>query len=265
MALEKSVEWVLATDPAGAGEALRVALATMGAELKRVDAGSWTARTPRAISRNRWAADLAITIEAQGEKSLVTVTVMMTGSKHNAVLNELVKQLGAIVVSRTKPPSNWQAARAKGRARRAELEAKQKVKRQERGEAAVAKMREIAAVGGPEIHRSPAYRAVVTDARQAYGRGDHIFQYVAEVETVRGDVHFGLGATTQRQSHDHNVILNAIAKEGWELVDTSSAFREEQQKSRNRFLATGQNIAVRGAIVNTYTFKRRSEADSSSE
>jgi hypothetical protein len=52
--------------------------------------------------------------------------------------------------------------------------------------------------------------------------------------------------------------LNAVCDEGWELLNGSFVFVETGQQSRNRAMASGQQIAVAGTVVGYYLFKRNS-------
>jgi hypothetical protein len=52
------------------------------------------------------------------------------------------------------------------------------------------------------------------------------------------------------------VILNGVCREGWELVNGSFTFVEEGQQSRDKFMASGQNVAIKGTTVRYYLFRR---------
>lgn len=51
--------------------------------------------------------------------------------------------------------------------------------------------------------------------------------------------------------------LNEIAREGWDFHSVATAFINEGEVSRDKFLASGQQVAVRGRLVGTYVFTRR--------
>jgi len=55
------------------------------------------------------------------------------------------------------------------------------------------------------------------------------------------------------------VILNSVCREGWDLVNGSFVFHELGSESRDKFMASGQNVAVRGTIVGYYLFERSSD------
>jgi len=52
------------------------------------------------------------------------------------------------------------------------------------------------------------------------------------------------------------VVLNAICREGWDLVSGDFVFVEEGQQSRDKFMSSGQNVAINGRTVGYYLFKR---------
>lgn len=273
-AITKTVTWTLAVPPVEATRRLRTALEAMGATVQPAGPGDTIeADTPRAFLRNRWEAHLSIRLSepAEGKSDATIAVTPRAGTAHKSILDELVRQeeLASIVIDRTQLNSTWRAIRKDQEAVRSGRMAAAHAKAEERHarfderraklderraklEAKIAKSEAKAA--GVEIEDADA---VAARARTAYSRGNELFQYVAAVEVVRGDVHFGLGVQTKRQTIDQSAQLNAIAKEGWDLVSTSSAFRQDEQKSRDRFLASGQNVAVRGALINTYTFKRK--------
>jgi hypothetical protein len=47
-----------------------------------------------------------------------------------------------------------------------------------------------------------------------------------------------------------------VAREGWELVTGSFVFREQGQQSRDKFMSSGQNVAIKGTTVGYYLFRR---------
>ena len=97
-------------------------------------------------------------------------------------------------------------------------------------------------------------------ARAAFGRGDHVFQYAVDVANTQAIVVAMAGATNARTSSDPSEILNSVSREGWKLVNGSFVFVEMGSVSRDKFMSSGQNVAVRGTTVGYYLF-RRSEAN----
>ena len=109
-------------------------------------------------------------------------------------------------------------------------------------------------------------RTPVGQARAAFERGDHLFQYDHDVESQNAVIVSMVGSTTTRSSSDPSEILNAVAREGWELVNGSFIFREQGHQSRDKFMSSGQNVAVKGTTVGYYLFRRaaaRSDRDAS--
>lgn len=99
-------------------------------------------------------------------------------------------------------------------------------------------------------------RGPVGIARAAYRRGDLILQYSQDVLTQNAVIVRMVGSTTTKSTNDPSEILNAICTEGWELVNGSFVFIAEGEESRDKFMASGQNVAVKGRTVGYYLFKR---------
>ena len=49
-------------------------------------------------------------------------------------------------------------------------------------------------------------------------------------------------------------------RQGWSLVNGSFVFHQTGSESRDKFLASGQHIAVAGTVVGYYLFKRDDES-----
>jgi hypothetical protein len=129
-------------------------------------------------------------------------------------------------------------ARAEARANRKAARANQKADARVRGEMIV-------------LARSPAGRA-----RTAFERGDRIFQCSFDVMSQQAVIVKMVGSTTTKKTSDPTETLNAVSREGWELVTGSFVFIEEGQQSRDKFLASGQNVATKGPTMGYYLFKR---------
>jgi hypothetical protein len=97
-------------------------------------------------------------------------------------------------------------------------------------------------------------------ARTAFDRGDHLFQFEIDVKNTQAVVIPMVTATTNTSSTDPVEILNSVCHEGWELVNGSFVFHELGSESRDKFMASGQNIAVKGTVIGYYLF-RRSESN----
>jgi hypothetical protein len=65
-----------------------------------------------------------------------------------------------------------------------------------------------------------------------------------------------VGSKTTQRTADPSEILNSVCREGWELVSGSFVFVEQGQQSRDKFLSSGQNVAVKGVVLGYYLFKR---------
>ena len=59
--------------------------------------------------------------------------------------------------------------------------------------------------------------------------------------------------------------LAVIENMGWTLFDVGYAFRQTHSESRDKFLASGQQIAVSGQIIGVYLFRRAAAVSSASE
>lgn len=114
----------------------------------------------------------------------------------------------------------------------------------------------IAAERQAEKERQAFLRTPVGRAHTAYENGDHLFQYSHDIESQEAVVVAMVGSTTKRQTTDPTEILNAVCKQGWELVNGSFVFREQGSQSRDKFMSSGQNIAVKGTTIGYYLFRR---------
>lgn len=101
---------------------------------------------------------------------------------------------------------------------------------------------------------SPAGRA-----RTAFERGDHVFQYSLDVMSQDAVIVPMVGSSTNKRTNDPVDVLNAVCREGWELVNGSFVFVEQGQQSRDKFMASGQNVAIKGTTVGYYLFRRVEE------
>lgn len=127
----------------------------------------------------------------------------------------------------------------------------QAAKEQRKREAAEQKRLQIIEQNKQAFFRSPAGRA-----RDAFEEGDHVFQYAIDVMSQQAIIVAMMGSTTRQKTNDPVVILNSVCREGWELVNGSFVFVEEGQQSRDKFMASGQNVATKGTTMGYYLFKR---------
>ena len=110
-----------------------------------------------------------------------------------------------------------------------------------------------------ERQRAAFLASPVGCAQTAFEHGDHLFQYAHDVESQAAIIVAMIGSTTSRSSTDPSDILNAVCRQGWELVNASFVFREQGSQSRDKFLSSGQNVAVKGTTVGYYLFRRQPE------
>ena len=107
-----------------------------------------------------------------------------------------------------------------------------------------------------ERERQAFLATPVGQAQTAFERGDQLFQYAHDVENQSAVIVAMVGSTTTRRTSDPSEILNAVAREGWELVNGSFIFRQQGQQSRDKFATSGQNVAIKGTTVGYYLFRR---------
>ena len=93
-------------------------------------------------------------------------------------------------------------------------------------------------------------------AQTAFDRGDLVFQLAMDVVKQQAVVVSMVGTTTTKKTTDPDEILNAICRQGWEIVSGSFVFLEQGQQSRDKFLSSGQNVAIKGTVMGYYLFRR---------
>ena len=106
--------------------------------------------------------------------------------------------------------------------------------------------------------------APTEQARVALLRGQRFFQVILPIENVDRSAL----AQTMHDMHASSVkvtatddlvgpVLTAIEDVGWELISSGITFRPTAAVSRDKFLASGQQIAVIGQTVGVYLFRRQ--------
>ena len=98
---------------------------------------------------------------------------------------------------------------------------------------------------------SPAGRA-----RLAYRAGGQVFQYHIDVMNQTAIIVKMVGSATSSKTGDPTAILNSVCREGWEIVSADFPFVMTGQQSRDKFLSSGQNVAIGGTVLGFYVFKR---------
>jgi hypothetical protein len=107
-----------------------------------------------------------------------------------------------------------------------------------------------------ERERKAFLRSPVGMAHSAFERGDLVFQFSIDVMNQSAVIVKMVGSTTTKKTADPVEVLNAICREGWDLITGNFVFVEEGQQSRDKFMSSGQNVAVKGRTVGYYLFKR---------
>ncbi|MFD5097887.1 hypothetical protein [Streptomyces albidochromogenes] len=110
-----------------------------------------------------------------------------------------------------------------------------------------------------ERERQAFMSTPVGQARQSFERGDLVFQCSLDAMSQQAIIVAMVGSATAQRTNDPVVALNAVCHEGWELVNGSFVFVEQGQQSRDKFMSSGQNVAVKGQTVGYYLFKRCEE------
>lgn len=125
---------------------------------------------------------------------------------------------------------------------------------EEQRAAAVAKAAKQAEQEAAAFMASP-----VGQARIAFQQGDRLFQVDFEVMKQTAEIVAMMGSYNTKKANDPTAVLNAVAAEGWELITGSFVFVVQGEQSRDKFMASGQNVAVKGATVGYYLFRRAEE------
>lgn len=98
-------------------------------------------------------------------------------------------------------------------------------------------------------------------ARLAKEAGHRFFQTVIPIENVDRTALAKFSHEMQTRVKDTSdvvgALLTAIEEEGWELIEAGYVFRQTGGASRDKFLASGQQIAVMGDTLGVYLFKVR--------
>jgi hypothetical protein len=107
-----------------------------------------------------------------------------------------------------------------------------------------------------EKERAAFLASPVGQAETGFARGDQVFQYSHSVMSQQAIIVAMVGSNTSKTTTDPSEILNAVCRQGWELVNGSFVFVVEGEQSRDKFMASGQNVAVKGQTVGYYLFRR---------
>jgi hypothetical protein len=113
-------------------------------------------------------------------------------------------------------------------------------------------------LGRPADHAAldESQASPITRARTGFERGDTVFQLELDLMSQRPVVIPLHSASTEKSTTDPSEIINAICREGWELINGSFVFVHEGSKSREKLLRSGEQVAVQGRTVGYYLFRR---------
>src|SRR5689334_13293530 len=75
-----------------------------------------------------------------------------------------------------------------------------------------------------EKERLAFLKSPAGQARIAFERGDHVFQYSIDVMSQQAVIVAMVGSTTTKKTADPTAVLNSVCNEGWELVTGSFVF-----------------------------------------
>ncbi len=124
-----------------------------------------------------------------------------------------------------------------------DLEARQRAEDERRERAAA----EAAAFAGSPVGR----------AREAFRRGDRLFQVELEVSALTGeDSMFGSADNRITRNELQPDLLGRIEDEGWHLEHAGYVFVETGSTSTDRMIFSGQGTVTRGVLHGVYVFRR---------
>jgi hypothetical protein len=107
-----------------------------------------------------------------------------------------------------------------------------------------------------ERERQAFLASPIGQARTAYEEGDRVFQANFEVMSQTAEIVAMMGSFNTSKANNPTAVLNGIVKEGWELINGSFAFVTEGEQSRDKFMSSGQNVAIKGKMMGYYLFRR---------
>jgi len=85
--------------------------------------------------------------------------------------------------------------------------------------------------------------------------GEGFFEIELELGTSRRNVAFGTSDTGSYNRSSYTDVLSAIESHGWSLVQVGYYFMPTGETSREKFLASGQNVAINGKSMGVYLFR----------
>lgn len=93
-------------------------------------------------------------------------------------------------------------------------------------------------------------------AEAAHAAGHGFFEIQLDVGQTQGVATFGEARADERRTDAHLGVLGAIEQVGWRLEHVGYVFVQTGQESTDKFVTTGQRIAVTGKTVGIYLFRR---------
>jgi hypothetical protein len=93
----------------------------------------------------------------------------------------------------------------------------------------------------------------------ALRNGNTFFQIEIPHTTLRGVTNAAYNSRTQASQRHHDGatdLLAQIEQLGWHLEHASWVYMQTGQNSRDKFLASGQQVVVSGEVVGIYLFRR---------
>ena len=100
-------------------------------------------------------------------------------------------------------------------------------------------------------------------ANAARHAGHKVFQYMDVLDVTKALVVPLVGAFTEGKSGPVTAkrpVIEQIESQGWKLENVGYVFQETGSESRDKFLASGQQIAVSGRVLAYYLFRATSLA-----
>ena len=121
-------------------------------------------------------------------------------------------------------------------------------------EKAIAKQAQLEAKEAAKQHQQ-WLNSPVGQAGMAKERGDGFFEIELEVGQHSGSVSFGMSAQGSYRRQGFTGLLSDIEAQGWKLVHVGYYFMPTSETSRDKFMASGQNVAINGKSMGVYLFR----------
>lgn len=96
-------------------------------------------------------------------------------------------------------------------------------------------------------------------ATSAKDAGNGFFELELEIGSSNRSVSFGTADYGKHKKSDFTGLLSQIEDIGWKLEHVGYYFMTTGETSRDKFLASGQNVAVKGKTMGVYLFRNSSK------